>query len=398
MYPLENVSVLTLESGVSAPLFSRMLGDLGADVVKVERPGVGDTSRHWDTAVRGRSSAHVWTNRNKRSLELNLKHGEGKTLFRELAAEADVVVQNFSPGAVERLGLDYDALRDDELRSDEQGDLIYVNISGYGRSGPYSDRKAYDLVMQGETGLILANGSPDAPAKIPLSICDINAAMYAAMGTLTALYQREVTGDGQEIDVTMFGGILSWLGYFPLKYWYQDDIPDRVGMRHHLLTPYGPHETRDDQYVNFAVLSEQHFEVFCEDILERPDLLEDDRFETNEKRIEHRDTFESIVEDEIAKHGRDYWGERLSAHDIPWGDVNRIDEVLSHPAADHLDLIQQLETDDGPITFIDNPLQMSEGELRREKMPELGEDTLAVLDELGYSPEEVARMEDEGIV
>lgn len=398
MYPLEGVTVLSLESGVSAPLCTRLLGDLGAEVIKVERPDVGDNSRHWDNAVRGHSSAHVWVNRNKRSLELDLKSDEGKRLFRELAAESDVVVQNFAPGAVDRLGLDYDSLKDDDRRDGDQQDLVYVNISGYGRSGPYRDRKAYDLVMQGETGLILSNGSPDAPAKIPLSICDINAAMYATIGTVTALYQRARTGEGQELDVTMFGGILSWLGYFPLKYWYEDEIPERVGMRHHLLTPYGPHKTADDRYVNFAVLSESHFETFCQDVIERPDLLEDERFASNDKRMQHREAFESAVEGEISSEDRDYWAERLQESGIPWGDVNQIDDVLNHPQTEHLEMVKEFDTDDGPVKFIDNPIEMEAGELRREKMPDLGEDSVDILSEMGYTPEEIAEMEMEGVI
>ncbi|SIR94092.1 Crotonobetainyl-CoA:carnitine CoA-transferase CaiB [Haladaptatus litoreus] len=392
MYALNDIDVLALESGISAPFCTRILGDLGANVIKIERPGVGDVNRHWDTAVRGNSSAHVWVNRNKKSVELDLKSEDGNTICRELAEKADVVVQNFSPGVVESLGLDYESLRE------ENEDLIYLNISGYGRDGPYENRKAYDMVMQGETGLIMMNGSPDAPAKIPLSICDINAAMYGTIGTLTALFQRERTGEGQELDVTMFGGMLSWLGYFPLKYWYNDEIPDRVGMRHHLLTPYGPHETNDGQYINFAVLSEPHFELFCEEVIDQPDLLEDERFATNEKRIQHRETFESIVEDEIATESRDHWAARLEAVGIPWGDVNQIDEVLDHPQTDYLEMVRELDTEAGSVKFIDNPLDMNKAELRREKMPDLGEDTKAVLQTIGYSQEQIESLEDIGVI
>ena len=392
MYALNDIDVLALESGISAPFCTRVLGDLGANVVKIERPGVGDVNRHWDTAVRGDSSAHVWVNRNKKSVELDLKSEDGNAICRELAEKADVIVQNFSPGVVESLGLDYESLRE------ENEDLIYLNISGYGRDGPYENRKAYDMVMQGETSLIMMNGSPDAPAKIPLSICDINAAMYGTIGTLTALFQRERTGEGQELDVTMFGGMLSWLGYFPLKYWYNDEIPDRVGMRHHLLTPYGPHETNDGQYINFAVLSEPHFELFCEEVIDRPDLLEDERFATNEKRIEHRETFESVVEDEIATESRDHWADRLEAVGLPWGDVNQIDEVLDHPQTDHLEMVRELDTEAGPVKFIDNPLDMNKAELRREKMPDLGEDTKAVLQTIGYSQDQIKSLEDAGVI
>jgi itaconate CoA-transferase len=392
MYALDDITVLALESGISAPLCTRMLGDLGADVVKIERPGVGDVNRHWDTAVEGDSSAHVWVNRNKESLELDLKSDEGQDVFIDLAERADVVVQNFSPGVVEALGVDYESVRE------VNDDVIYLNISGYGRSGPYEDRKAYDLVMQGETGLIQLTGTPESPSKIPLSVCDINAAMYGTIGTLTALFHRATSGEGQELDVTMFGGILSWLGYFPLKYMHNDEVPERVGMRHHLLVPYGPHETADGQYVNFAVLSEAHWEVFCRDVIDRPDLLEDARFETNEKRVENRETLEPILNEAIAADTRDAWAERLDDAGLPWGDVNEIDEVLAHPQTDHLGMIQEIETADGPLAVVDNPIDMSSLEVRRERMPDLGEHSEAILSDLGYSPADIESLQDADVI
>jgi itaconate CoA-transferase len=392
MYALDGVTVLALESGISAPLCTRMLGDLGADVVKIERPDVGDVNRHWDTAIDGDSSAHVWVNRNKESLELDLKSDEGRAVFMDLAEVADVVVQNFSPGVVERLGIDYESVKA------VNEEVIYLNISGYGRSGPYEDRKAYDLVMQGETGLIPLTGTPDSPAKIPLSVCDINAAMYGTIGTLTSLYHREATGEGQELDVTMFGGILSWLGYFPLKYMHNGDVPERVGTRHHLLVPYGPHETADDQYVNFAVLSAAHWETFCEDVIQRPDLLADERFETNEKRVEHRETLEPILNEAIAAEPRDVWAQRLDDAGIPWGDVNEIDEVINHPQTEHLGMIREIDTEDGPVRVVDNPIDMGELDVRRDPMPDLGEHSEDVLTRLGYSEAEIAALAEDGVI
>lgn len=392
MYALDDVDVLSLENGVSAPLCTRLLGDLGAEVVKVERPGVGDVNRHWDSAVEGYSSVHVWTNRNKRSIELDLKSEEGKGLFLELAEKADVIVQNFSPGVVERLGIDYESVRA------INDDVVYVNISGYGREGPYRDRKAYDLIMQGETGVIPMTGTPEVMAKTPISICDINAGTHGAMGAITALYHREVSGEGQEIDVDMFSGVLSWLDFFMLKYWYQDEVPDRVGTRHHNLTPYGPHPTADDDYISFACLSEAHFETFCEEVIDRPDLLEDSRFESNEKRVQNRDVFEPIVVEEIRSRPRDYWAEALESAGIPWGDVNRIDEVADHPQIEALDLVREFETDRGSIRFVDNPLRMSTLDLRRDPMPDLGEDSRALLRELGYDDEEIDAFADAGVI
>lgn len=392
MFALEDIDVLAFENGISAPLCTRLLGDLGAEVIKVERPGVGDVNRHWDTAVRGDSSAHVWVDRNKRSVELDLKSEEGQKLALDLAAKADVIVQNFSPGVVDRLGIGYD---DVATRNE---DVIYLNISGYGQRGPYRDRRAYDLVMQGETGLILLTGSPDSPAKVPLSICDINASMYGTMSILTALYHHERTGDGQEIDVDMFSGVLSWLGYFPFKYWYQGKMPERVGIRHHLITPYGPFRTADDQYVNFAILSETHWETFCESVVCRPNWLDDDRFDTNEKRVDNRETLEPMIEDIFGMKTRDQWVNELDRHGIPWGDVNTIEEVLNHPVVQERGLIKEMETEDGPVKVLDNPMGFDALDVRHEPIPALGEDTDAVLAELGLPPEEIERLHREDVV
>jgi crotonobetainyl-CoA:carnitine CoA-transferase CaiB-like acyl-CoA transferase len=392
MFALDGVDVLTFENGISAPLCTRLLGDLGAEVIKVERPGVGDVNRHWDSVVHGDSSAHLWVDRNKRSVELDLKSEEGQQLARELAERADVVVQNFSPGVVERLGIGYD---DVAARNE---DVIYLNISGYGRTGPYRDRRAYDLVMQGETGLVLMTGSPDQPAKIPLSVCDINAGMYGTMSVLTALFHRERTGDGQQIDVDMFSGMLSWLGYFPFKYWYAGETPERVGMRHHLLTPYGPFRTADDRYVNFAILSESHWETFCESVVECPEWADDERFETNEKRVDNREALEPRIEEIFATRTRDEWVEKLDRHGIPWGDVNTIEEVLSHPVVEERDLVAEMETDDGPVKVIDNPMGFHALDVRHEPTPDLGEDTDAVLGDLGLSDEEIDRLRRDDVV
>lgn len=391
-FALEGVTVLAVESGAAGPLCSRLLGDLGADVVKVERPGVGDVNRHWDTVVHGESAAHAWLDRNKRSLELDLKTDEGRALFLDLAERADVVTQNVAPGVVDRLGVGYETVRE------VNPEIVYLHISGYGRSGPYSDRKAYDMIMQGETGLLSMNGVPEHMAKIPLSICDINAAMYGALGVMTALFHRERTGEGQELDVTMFGGVLSWLGYFPFKFWYNDETPERVGTRHHLLTPYGPYEAADGEQVIFAVLSAIHWEAFCHDVIEVPELATDPRFANNESRIENRDTLEARIAEAFAERESGEWADRLDRVGIPWGDVNELDDVLAHPQAEHLEVIREIPYRDGSLTFVDHPVDFEKVDTRREPMPDLGEHTESVLREVGLDDEEIRRLHEAGVV
>lgn len=392
MFALDDYNVLTLENGISAPLCSRVFGDLGADVVKVERPDVGDVNRHWDGIVNGRSAAHAWVDRNKESIELDLKSDEGREVFLELAEQADVVIQNSSPGVVESLGIRYKDVRE---RNEE---VIYLNISGYGRSGPYRDRKAYDLIMQGETGLIEMNGSPDAPAKIPLSICDVNAAMWGTIGVLTSLLHREQTGEGQELDVSMFGGMLSWLGYFPYKYWYTGEVPDRVGFRHHLLVPYGPYETASDEYINFAVLSEAHWEVFCKEIIDKPELLTDECFQTNEDRLENRDELEPMIESIIAEKPTEFWSERLDGAGLPWGHVNDVGETLEHPQTEYLEMVGEMETEEGNIKYIENPIDFETLESRATPMPKLGEHSEDILQTLGYTEPEIERLREQNVI
>ncbi|WP_436348554.1 CaiB/BaiF CoA transferase family protein [Natronorubrum sp. FCH18a] len=392
MYALDDYNVLSLENGISAPLCSRVFGDLGAHVVKVERPEVGDVNRHWDGIVHGRSAAHAWVDRNKESIELDLKSDEGREVFLELAEQADVVIQNSSPGVVESLGVGYEDVRE------RNGEVIYLNISGYGRSGPYRDRKAYDLIMQGETGLIEMNGSPDAPAKIPLSICDVNAAMWGTIGVLTSLLHRERTGEGQELDVSMFGGMLSWLGYFPFKYWYTGEVPERVGFRHHLLVPYGPYETASDEYISFAVLSDAHWEIFCEDVIDESELLTDERFQSNEDRLGNREELEPVIESIIASEPTEFWSERLDDAGLPWGHVNDVGETLEHPQTEHLGMIGEMETEDGDIKYIENPIDFETLESRAEPMPKLGEHSEAILDALGYTDAQIEQLREQNVI
>jgi crotonobetainyl-CoA:carnitine CoA-transferase CaiB-like acyl-CoA transferase len=238
---LAGVKIAAFEQVLSGPFATCTLADMGAEVVKIERPGVGDLIRHWDSAVKGLSSGYVWLNRNKRSLTVDVKQKQGREIVHRLVRESDVFFENYAPGVAERLGFGYDALAAINPR------LVYCSISGYGQDGPYRDVKAYDLLIQGEGGIIATTGYPDKPAKAGISIADIAAGMYAALGIVLALYQREKTGRGQQVDISMLESIVAWLGYFPHHYWHRGEEAARVGMRHHYVTPYGPYLARDGE-------------------------------------------------------------------------------------------------------------------------------------------------------
>src|ERR1700680_193944 len=253
---LDGVRVLALEASLSGPHATKILADMGAEVIKVERPGAGDVIRGWDTAVKGLSSGYVWVNHNKKSFTVDMKKPSGLEILRRLAARADIVLENFAPGVAERLGLGAKDLTAANPR------LIYCSVSGYGQNGPYRDVKAYDVLIQGEAGIIATTGYPEAPAKVGISITDLASSMYAAVGILLALYQREKTGRGQIVDISMFESAVSWLGYFPHHFWHRGEEPPRVGMRHHYITPYGPYLASDGKYVGDAVSNASDWEIF----------------------------------------------------------------------------------------------------------------------------------------
>src|SRR2546422_8200896 len=287
---LAGVRVLALEVSVAGPHCTRILGDMGAEIIKIEKPGTGDLIRNWDSAVRGLSSGYVWLNGNKRSFAIDVKKKAGLEAVQRLADQVDVVLENFAPGVADRRGLGAAALCARNPR------LIYCSLSGYGQDGRYRDVKAYDLLIQGEAGIIATTGYPDKPAKVGLPIIDLASSMYATVGILLALYQREKTGRGQFVDISMFESAVAWLGYFPHHYWHQGEEPARVGMRHHYVTPYGPYLASDGVYVNLAVATAKDWVVFCRQVSERPDLLDDVRFKTSEARRKNRVALEELIE------------------------------------------------------------------------------------------------------
>ncbi|HYR92291.1 MAG TPA: CaiB/BaiF CoA-transferase family protein [Terriglobia bacterium] len=389
---LAGVRVLALEVSVAGPHCTRILGDMGAEVIKVEKPGTGDLIRNWDSAVRGLSSGYVWLNGNKRSLTIDVKKKAGLEALHRLADRVDIILENFAPGVADRMGLGAAELCARNPR------LIYCSLSGYGQDGPYRDVKAYDLLIQGEAGIIATTGYPDKPAKVGLPIIDLASSMYATVGIMLALYQREKTGRGQFVDISMFESAVAWLGYFPHHYWHQGEEPARVGMRHHYVTPYGPYLASDGVYVNLAVATAQDWEIFCRQVIERPDLIEDARFKTSEARRKNRGVLEELIEKIFQERPHDEWLRRLQENRLPYGEVKGIAQVLAHPQVIARQLIREMESPVGPVPVIGSPLRLSESPARFDRIPALGQDTEAILRELGYSDAEIEELRRDQVI
>jgi itaconate CoA-transferase len=374
---LTGTRVLAFENGLAGPLATRLLADLGADVVKVERPGSGDVTRSWDTIAAGLSSGFVWVNRGKRSVALDVKDPEHRPAIERLIERSDVFLQNYTPGWADRVALDEQAVR--ALRRD----VIYVDISGYGQDGPYAGKNAYDLVMQGEAGLIAVTGTAAEPARVGISVCDVGAASYAAVATLAALARRAETGEGARVSVSLFDTMVDWLGYFPHMWWHRREAPPRTGMRHPVFCPYGPFAAGDGKLFGLAVLSHDHWRALCFDVADRPDLFEDPRFLTNESRVEHRSLLEPVLEDLFAARPAREWLELLEAARIPCGAVNEVPDVVDHPQLAHNRLVVEVDSPVGEIPVIGSPFLVDGERPPSGPVPALGEHTEEVLREIG---------------
>src|SRR5215212_1632921 len=320
-YPLSGIKVVAFEQAVAGPLATKHLADAGAEVIKVERPEGGDFGRHYDTAVKGQSAYFVWLNRGKQSLAIDLKAAGAGEITRRLVESADVVVQNLAPGALDRLGFGYEAV------SASKPGVIYCNISGYGQDGPYRDKKAYDLLLQGESGLISVTGTPDFPAKVGISICDISAGMYAFSSILLALRQRDQTGHGDTIDISMLDCMSEWMSSFAYFYTYADRKLPRAGMRHNVIVPYGVYACGDGLLVNIAVENSRQWEQFCTVVLKRPDLVDDLRFTGNEKRLINRAALEPLIEQTFGTQTRDEVLALREEAKLPYGRVNDVEAL-----------------------------------------------------------------------
>ena len=380
MSPLDGLTVVALEQAVAAPFATRQLADLGARVIKIERPGAGDFARGYDETVRGLASHFVWLNRTKESVALDLKSDHGREAIRELVKEADVFVQNLAPGAAERLGLGADELRAANPR------LIHVSISGYGPSGPYSAKKAYDLLVQCEAGLVSITGTEETPSKVGISIADIASGMYAFTGILTALIQRGRTGEGATIEISMLEALAEWMG-FPLNYaMYGGAPPQRTGARHAAIAPYGPFRCRGGGQVFLGLQNEREWETFCAKILGQPELAADPRFERNSLRVEYAEQLQREIEDVFALSTPEEVASRLESVGIANALLRDMAGLADHPQlkararwVDYDSPVGTLQALIPPATFVGSMPALG-------PVPELGEHTEAVLSEFGIAP------------
>ncbi len=394
--PLEGVTVLTLEHAIAAPFCTRQLADLGARVIKVERPGVGDFARAYDTRVRGLSSHFVWTNRSKESLTLDVKHKQAQTILQQLLAEADVLVQNLAPGAAARLGLSYEALCEKFPR------LIVCDISGYGddpkQPGPYRDKKAYDLLIQSEAGFLSVTGSPETPSKAGCSIADISAGMHAYSGILSALLLRARTGRGSRIDVSMLESMTEWMGY-PLYYAYEGAAPPpRAGAAHATIYPYGPFEAGDGRSVMLGLQNEREWASFCSMVLQQASLATDERFKANALRVKHRAALQEIITQAFQSLTAEEVTERLEQAQIANARVNDMHDVWAHPQHQARQRWTKVDTPVGPVAALLPPATNSEFTPQMSGIPALGEHSDSILASLGYGPEAIEQLRQGGVI
>ena len=392
MRPLDGVTVLALEHVIAAPFCTRQLAELGARVIKIERPKVGDPARQYDERVRGMSSHFVWTNRSKESLTLDLKHPEAPTILERLLERSDVLIQNLAPGAADRMGYSYDKLKDRFPR------LIVCDVSGYGADGPYRDKKAYDLLIQSESGLLSVTGTPEAPAKAGCSIVDIAAGMYAYSNILAALLQRARTGVGCRIDVSMLEAMTEWMS-FPLYYAYDGaPPPPRAGACHATIYPYGPFPAGDGRSLLLRLQNELEWAMFCEKVLLRPALRTDERFCSGPLRSLNRDALRAIIVEVFSTLTAAEVVERLDQAQIGNARMNDMHDLWAHQQLVARHRFVEVDSPVGAIKALLPPGAPDSFEVQLGAIPAIGEHTDAILAELGYDADAVGRLRAEGAV
>ncbi|KAA0217177.1 MAG: CoA transferase [Lautropia sp.] len=389
MGALDGITVVTLEHAIAAPFCTRQLADNGARVVKIERPGVGDFARAYDERVAGQASHFVWTNRSKQSLTLDLKHAQAPEILARLLGRADVLVQNLAPGAAARLGLSYETL------APKHPGLIVCDISGYGSDGPYRDKKAYDLLIQSESGFLSVTGTPDDMAKAGCSIADIAAGMYAYSNILAALIERGRSGHGRRIDVSMLESMVEWMG-FPMYYAFEGAAPPpRAGAAHATIYPYGPFPTGDGRSVMLGLQNEREWQVFCTKVLGEPELATDERFSANSRRVANREALRAIIVARFARLDAAQLVALLDEAQIANAQVNGMPEVWAHP---QLKARGRWTTVDSPAGALPALLPPGMAEARMDAIPALGQHSESLLAELGYDAARIAQFRRDRVI
>jgi crotonobetainyl-CoA:carnitine CoA-transferase CaiB-like acyl-CoA transferase len=391
MLPLQGITVVAVEQAVAAPFATRQLADLGARVIKIERPLVGDFARSYDATVNGMSSHFVWLNRSKESLTLDLKRAEALDVLRQLLRRADVFIHNLAPGAMARLGFASADIRRQHPR------LVVCEVSGYGSDGPYREKKAYDLLVQSETGVLSVTGTGDEPAKVGISVADISAGMYAFSGVLAALLRREKTGEGSALEISLFDSLAEWMSY-PVYYTYGGTPPPRSGARHAVIAPYGPYTAGDGRVVYLGLQNEREWVRFCADVIGRPEMATDARFSSNPRRVEHRDELDAAITEAFRNLTADQVIERLDAAQIANARMNTVEELIAHPQLASRDRWREVDSPAGPVRLLKPPFNFEGIEDRMGRIPSVGEHTDAILAEVGIDAASIAEWRSKGII
>jgi itaconate CoA-transferase len=392
MLPLEGITVVSIEQAVAAPFATRQLADLGARVIKVERPDGGDFARSYDATVNGLSSYFVWLNRSKQSLTLDLKRPEALDVLQRLIARADVFVQNLAPGAADRIGIGTSTLRA------RHRSLIACSVSGYGATGPYAAKKAYDLLIQSEVGLISITGTPEAPAKVGISVADIAAGMYAYSAILAALFARGRTGEGAAIEVSLFDALAEWMNAPAYYTRYGGAAPGRTGASHASIAPYGPFRTADGRDVYLGIQNAREWQRFCSEVLKRPGMAQDDRFLTNASRVQNRSALHEQIDQVVGQLIADALIARLEAAQIAYARMNSVADFLEHPQLTARHRWHDIDSPAGPIRALEPPASISGVEAVMGPVPSLGQHDDAILEELGFDAATIAEWRKEKVI
>jgi crotonobetainyl-CoA:carnitine CoA-transferase CaiB-like acyl-CoA transferase len=389
---LEGITVVGLEQVIAGPYCTRQLAELGARVIKIERPGGGDAARAYDRTVKGQSSHFVWVNRSKESLALDVKHPEAKPVLERLLQKADVFVQNLAPGAAERLGLGAAQLRA------RHPQLIWCGISGYGPGGPYAQKRAYDLLVQCESGLLSVTGTPGQPAKAGISVADIAAGMYAMSSILAALYRRQTQGEGATLDITMFEALGEWMGFPAYFTAYGGEAPPRTGAHHATIVPYGPFKAGDGGTVFLSIQNEREFERFCGAVLGSPGLSKDPRFSSGPARSRNRDAMHAEIDKVFLKLKSAEVIAKLEQAGIANAKLNSMQEFWDHPQLQARERWVDIGSPAGPIRATKPPFNLDGFEPRMEAVPALGAHSRPILSELGFSSPEIEKLKTQGVI